>query len=435
MERIPFKDRAIYSHTVLALLFVINLLNYIDRLTISGLLEPIRKDLHLSDAQLGNLALAFLIPYAVLPPLIGWIGDKSPRSKLIAGAVAIWSAATAAAGFTRSFAQLGATRVVVGVGEATYMTLSPSIIADLYPSRRRGSAMSLFYTASPVGAALGVFLGGLIAARFGWRVACFVVGIPGILMALGALLIPEPERGRLDPGQQSDRPSLAAAARSLLRNKVYVLLTVAYTLQLFAYNPIEFWLPTILQRDKGLSLTEANTLYGGVVLAAGVLGPVFGGFVADRLMRTRPKASFWICFFSALASVLPIVVITTQHRGVPLFTAIFAEVFLANMSTGLVFAILVTIVIPGLRGTATAVLLTVIHVFGDAISEPLIGWVSTALKGGAASLKLLSRFPRSADLLNQHLTLALCLVTGPAMLLSSVAYLVAVPQSKQVEKP
>jgi MFS family permease len=412
------------SRGLLALLFVINLLNYIDRLTISGLLEPIGRELHLSDAQLGIIGLAFLLPYSILPPIVGWIGDRGPRSRLIALAVSIWSMATGAAGAARNFLQLAASRAVVGVGEATYMSLAPSLIADAFPIGRRGSAMSFFYIASPVGAALGVFLSGLIASLYGWRTACFVVGIPGLVFAVAMWIYPEPARGGLDPEESPERPPLGEALRSLAGNRAYLLLTFAYTSQLFAYNPIEFWLPTILQRDKGIALAQANSTFGLLVLVAGILGPLLGGLLADRFALRSWAVYYWICVVTSLACLPPLLCFVLLPRGAGLYGAVFSEVFLANMSTGLVFTILVTIIVPGLRATATAVLLTVIHVLGDMISEPLIGKVSTHLQHAAAATAHAGAW-LPASVSAQHLSQALFIVSAPAMALSGLLYMAA----------
>ena len=178
--------------------------------------------------------------------------------------------------------------------------------------------------------------------------------------------------------RQSVLPYVRALA-ILAGNKPYLLLTLAYTVQLFAYNPIEFWLPTVLQRDKGMPLVQANSTYRAIVLVAGTLGPLLGGVLADRFAQRSSVMYYRICIVTALASVLPILGILLLPNVPALFSAIFAEVFLANMSTGVVFTILVTIVIPGLRATATAVLLIVIHVLDDAISEPLMGSISSRL--------------------------------------------------------
>ena len=420
--------RPSYGKLLLALLFIINLLNYIDRLAISGLLEPIRKDLNLTDAQLGRIALAFLIPYAVLPLFVGWIGDRANRSRLIMFAIAVWSGATALAGLAGNFAQLAATRAVVGVGEATYMTVSPSMIADSHKTSKRGSAMSLFYIASPVGSALGVILAGVIAAAYSWRAACLIVALPGIVMAVLMGVFPEPKRGSLDPGEEADRPPLRIAARNLLSNRPFLLLVLAYTVQVFAYNPVEFWLPTLLQRDKGIPIVEANTIYGILVFIAGFVGPIFGGFLGDYIIKRKRTAYYWICMASALGAVFPIIGFALLERGIPLFSAVFVEVLLGNMSTGLVFAILVTIVIPGLRGTATAIMLTVIHLCGDGFSQPLIGEISSRLALGSDLLGRRGRFGFIEHLAHsQHLSVALACVAAPAMLGSAGLFLLAIP--------
>ena len=415
-----------YARFLLVFLFFINLLNYIDRLVIGGLLEPIRRDLGLTDAQLGTIALAFLIPYSFLPPVVGWIGDRAKRTKLIALATGLWSLATGAAGLAVGFGQLAATRAVVGLGEATYMTTAPSLLADVFAPGKRGTAMSFFYMASPIGAGLGVTLGGLIAASYGWRVACFMVGTPGILMVLIMLSIAEPRRGVLDPHQVAERPPLGIAIRELLRNRPFLLLVLAYTFQTFSYNPIEFWVPAILQRDKGITLANASVAYGAVVFVAGVLGPLLGGLMGDVLAKRKSNGYYTVCALSCLACVVPLLAIAMLSSGVSLFAALFGEVFLGNMSTGLVFAILVSIVIPGLRGTATAVILTLIHVLGDGISQPLIGRISTQLSNASPLTVFLQRSGNALHIPAQsHLSLALVSFSLPATVIAAALFWLA----------
>jgi MFS transporter, Spinster family, sphingosine-1-phosphate transporter len=419
-------DAPRYAQFMLILLFFINLLNYIDRLVISGLLEPIRKNLGLNDAQLGTIALAFLVPYTILPPFVGWIGDRAQRTKLIAGAIGVWSFATAAAGLAVGFRSLVATRIVVGVGESTYMTSAPSLIADTFAPSKRGAAMSLFYTASPIGAGLGVTLGGLIAAVYGWRSACLIVGIPGILLALILLYAAEPRRGHFDPDEASERPELKVAFRALIRNRPFLLLVFAYTFQILSYNPIEFWVPTILQRDKGISLAQTSATYGAVVFVAGLLGPLVGGLLGDMLAKRQGSAYYTISALSSAACVVPLLAIAILPRGVPLFAALFGEIFLGNMSTGLVFAILVGIVAPGLRGTATAVTLLVIHLLGDGISQPLIGRISNQLSLGSPLTSLIQCAGSMLHVpVQSHLSLALVTVSLPTTVIAAGLYLLA----------
>lgn len=176
---------------------------------------------------------------------------------------------------------------------------------------------------------------------------------------------------------------------------------------------------------------QANTIYGVLVFVAGFLGPLLGGMLADMLIRRRRTVYYWICVASALGSVLPIVALVFLGRGVPLYSAVFVEVLLGNMSTGLVFAILMSIVIPGLRGTATAIILTVMHLLGDGLSQPLIGQISFVLQSGGSSLfGLAGRFPILLQMAHEeHLTLALACVAAPSMFLSAWLYILAIPRA------
>src|SRR5947207_1880452 len=213
-----------YVHAFLLVLFVVNLLNYIDRLAITGLLEPIRKEFGATDAQMGIVGLAFTLTYALLPPLFGWLGDRWPRTIIIAASAAFWSLATAITGAARNVTQLAVMRGAVGVGEASYMSNAPNLIADLTPAERRGSAMAFFYIASPVGAALGVMIAGALASAWGWRAACWIVGIPGILTALVVWRFREPVRGGLDQSEPVIAPALREAVRELLSNREFIFL-------------------------------------------------------------------------------------------------------------------------------------------------------------------------------------------------------------------
>jgi sugar phosphate permease len=191
---------------------------------------------------------------------------------------------------------------------------------------------------------------------------------------------------------------------------------------------VEFWLPTLLQRDKGIPIVEANTIYGILVFIAGFVGPIFGGLLGDYIIKRKRTAYYWICMASALGAVIPIIAFALLERGIPLFSAVFMEVLLGNMSTGLVFAILVTIVIPGLRGTATAIMLTVIHLCGDGLSQPLIGEISSRLEFGSDLFGLRGRFAFFEHLAHsQHLSVALACVAAPAMLGSAALFLLAIP--------
>ena len=178
--------------TILLVLSGINLFNYLDRYVISSLLPLMKEELGLSDARLGSLASWFMVSYLALSPFAGYLGDRYKRKYLIGSTVIVWSLATAATGLSRSYLHLVLTRALTGIGEAGYATVAPAIIADAFPSSRRGSALSVFYAALPVGSALGFTLGGYWGVHFGWRTAFFLAGGPGLLLAIASFLVREP---------------------------------------------------------------------------------------------------------------------------------------------------------------------------------------------------------------------------------------------------
>jgi MFS family permease len=189
----------------LATLTGINALNYLDRFLLAPLLPLIIVGLGLDDRQAGSLQSAFILVYALVCPLAGWLGDRASRLRVAALGVALWSLATVGSGLAMTFVGLLLFRALVGIGEATYTVVTPSLLADHYPPSRRGRALAIFYSAMPFGIAIGYVLGGQIGAHYGWRPAFFVAGGPGLLCAVALLVLREPPRGRYDA-----RPDAAA---------------------------------------------------------------------------------------------------------------------------------------------------------------------------------------------------------------------------------
>ena len=179
-----------YSRYALALLLVVNLLNYIDRQILYAVFPLIKADFSLSDTALGFLGSAFMVCYMCSAPLLGWLGDRGNRVRLASCGVAVWSLATALAGFAPGYRSLLAARTVVGIGEASFGTVSPGLVADFFCKERRGRVLSYFYLAIPVGSAIGYLLGGLLGYHFGWRSAFLLVGAPGLMLAIARLVSP-----------------------------------------------------------------------------------------------------------------------------------------------------------------------------------------------------------------------------------------------------
>ena len=383
----------------LAVLTLINLLNYLDRYVISSLVESLKKsELRLSDTQLGSLMTGFILVYMLTSPIFGTLGDRRGRPRLLAMGVGIWSAATALGGFARSFAGLFAARSAVGVGEAAYGTIAPALLADSFPKEKRGRVFAVFFAAIPIGSAAGYILGGLMDQRFGWRAAFFVAGLPGLALALLCLGLKDPPRGAHDrkPGEDlrphpGPLPGGEGVGRSylrLLRNREYRLTVLGYAAYTFALGGLAFWAPAFLERVRGMSKADATVQFGAIVVVTGFVGTFAGGWAGDFFLKRSENAylrvSGWVTLAAAPAALVAFV---STSRPVYLSAIVVTELLLFA-STGPINSAIVNVVAPTERATAVALSILGIHLLGDVPSPPLIGALSDATSLGRAFLIL-----------------------------------------------
>ncbi len=358
------------------LLTLVNIFNYIDRFVITALLPDIQAELGLSNTQGGMLGTAFIFVYFVTSPVFGWLGDRGRRNVLIAVGVALWSVSTGLAGLAVGFVSLLLARAAVGVGEAAYGTLSPPLLADYVPMARRGRMMAIFFLAIPVGSAFGYLLGGLLGEAFGWRHAFFAVGLPGLLLALLVARMWEPQRGRYDPPDQQGSVRALAAYRELAKNRVYVWTVAGYVAYTFGVGGLAFWMPSYLFRVRGFAQGQGMLIFGGITVVTGFVGTLCGGFVGDQLQKRSANGYTWLSVVvMSLGSLLALGALRVENGYLFLALLTAAELFIfAN--TGPVNALLVNTVRPGLRATAAAAAIFMIHLLGDLISPTLIGAVA-----------------------------------------------------------
>lgn len=363
----------------LLLLALINLFNYLDRYVVAALVESLRLDpaLALSDAQAGWLMTGFILVYMAASPLFGALGDRAGRPRLIAIGVAIWSLATVLGGFAGSFAGLFVARAVVGVGEAAYGTIAPTLIADYFPLRLRGRALAVFFAAIPIGTALGYLVGGFVDQHHGWRSAFFVAGAPGLVLAALTLRLHDPPRGAQDhAGPAGSPPAFLAAARALARNVPYVMTVLGYAAYTFGLGALAFWMPAFLERERGVAKAAATMQFGAVVVVTGLVGTFAGGWIGDKLLERTGQAYLWLSGVTALVAA-PLVVITlSSDRPAIYWTAMVGAQLLLFSSTGPVNSVIVNVVPASMRATAVACSIFLIHVLGDVPSPPLVGWIS-----------------------------------------------------------
>jgi len=381
----------------LAILSFINLFSYLDRYVVSALIESLKhSDLGLSDANLGSLMSGFLVVYTLTAPVFGALGDRRSRPRLIALGVACWSFATALSGFAGSYLALLAARASVGVGEAAYVTIAPSLLSDYFPLRQRGRVMAIFFCAIPVGSALGYVVGGLVDKHYGWRMAFFVAGVPGLLLAALCLLLRDPPRGVQDAGAQHPdaagaAPAATPASKSLFasmskdtwatygrlaQNKPYVLTVLGYAAYTFAVGGLAVWMPAFLERARGIPRSEATVSFGAIVVITGFIGTFVGGWLGDYCAKYSRQAHLWLSAISTLVSA-PFVwlALTADSHTMYLVCMVTAQLCLF-LSTGPINAAIVNLVAATERATAIALAVFAIHLFGDALSPPLIGALS-----------------------------------------------------------
>jgi MFS family permease len=395
----------------LAVLSFINLFSYLDRYIVSALIESLKhSNLGLSDANLGSLMSGFLVVYTLTAPIFGALGDRRSRPRLIALGVACWSFATALSGFAGSYLTLLAARASVGVGEAAYVTIAPSLLSDYFPVRQRGRVMAIFFCAIPVGSALGYVVGGLVDKHYGWRAAFFVAGVPGLLLAALCLLLRDPPRGVQDAdAAQADaahadaagaaHPDAANAATAvkpapansapenlrkdtwaaygrLMHNKPYVLTILGYAAYTFAVGGLAYWMPAFLERARGMPRSEATVSFGTIVVITGFVGTFAGGWLGDYCAKYSRQAYLWL---SAIATFVaaPFVwmALTTNSHTLYLVCMVWAQLCLF-LSTGPINAAIVNLVLATERATAIALGVFAIHLLGDALSPFLIGELS-----------------------------------------------------------
>lgn len=353
-----------------------NLLNYVDRWVPSAVKSLFKEDLQLTDAETSWPLTAFIFVYMIASPIFGALAETKNRRVLIAIGVAAWSIATAAAGLSVGFWSLMVTRALVGVGEAAYATLAPSLLADFFPPEKRNKAFTIFYVAIPVGSALGFAIGGALGAAHGWRTAFYAVGLPGLAIAALALLMKDPVRGAFDdaPPRQVSFPE---AIRLLLKNPVYLVTVAGYTLVTFATGGIGDWFAEFLHRVRGMELEKATLAIGASAIIGGLLGTSLGGVVADRLVGVtrQPYLAVSGVFMVPATLLVCLALFVFQDPTWVIASVIAAQVFVWAYNAP-VNALLVNSVEPSLRARAFGISILCIHALGDAVSPPIIGSIS-----------------------------------------------------------
>jgi MFS transporter, Spinster family, sphingosine-1-phosphate transporter len=373
----------LYPRATLVLLTALNLLNYIDRSVLNAVQPLIQNEFHVSDAQIGRLTTVFLIFYTLAAPLMGPLADRYSRRLIIALGAFAWSGFTLLTAVTHSYNALLVRHTLVGVGEASFVTISPTVVADLFPESMRGRVLGFFYLAIPVGFALGYPIGGYFGTHYGWRVPFLLAGIPGFVLGALVLLMPEPPRGQFDSLQETPE---RGSVRGLVHNPAFLTATLGMAMMTFAQGGLLVWMPTFLSRMRGYTLLRANNLFGLIIAIDGTVASLVGGWLGDRLLR-RTRSAYYLVSAASMGLGIPVMMVALFNRGPLMVPGIALSGFLLLLNTAPLNAAVINSVGAHIRATAIAVNLFVIHFLGDAFSPWLIGKVSdqSSLESGFIS--------------------------------------------------
>ncbi|KAF7206582.1 protein spinster homolog 3 [Nothobranchius furzeri] len=387
------------AYVATAVLCYINLLNYMERYTIAGVLSDIQKFFSISDSTAGLLQTVFICSFLLLAPLFGYLGDRYNRKYIMIGGLSVWLLTAAGSSFvTQSqFWLLVLLRALVGVGEASYSTVAPTIIGDLFSGGQRSIMICVFYIFIPVGSGLGYITGAGSASLTGdWHWALRITPIMGAVgLILLVFLCPNPPRGAAETqgGGVAVQSTYMEDVKYLLKNKSYVWSSLGVTALAFLTGALAFWLPTFLFRahvTQGLREpcngdacnTTDSYIFGAVTVATGVLGGALGTSLSRRFVDKFPHADPLICAAGMLGSVPCLfVIIFVASSSIPAtYVFIFFGELLLSLNWAVLADILLYVVVPTRRATAEALQITVGHLFGDAGSPYLLGVISDAIR-------------------------------------------------------
>jgi len=373
-----------YAYYVLGVLFVVYIFNFIDRQILAILLQPIKEDLKISDTALGFLtgfAFAVFYTFAGLP--LARLADRWVRRSLIAISIAIWSVMTATSGLARGFTDLALARIGVGIGEAGATPPAHSLLSDYFPPEKRATALALYACGVPVGVGLGYWLGGWINDTYGWRTAFFVIGLPGVAMALIVrLTVREPVRGMSEHQPVSARTySMGEVWRFFAALPAGRHISLAAAFIAFAGYGLAAWLPAFFVRIHHMTPGELGLWMSWITALGGALGSFSGGTIADRWGRRQPRARVYVSLIGTLLAI-PFLVLTVllADRRLALLSFLPANVF-GTLWFGPAASIVQDLVPPAMRAVASAVFIFILTIIGLGAGPQVIGilndWIGT----------------------------------------------------------
>ncbi len=372
---------------VLIIMMFAYTINIADRYVMSTVLEPIRLELQLTDSGVAFLTgVSLALFYVTMGIPLSWVADRYNRRNLLAASITIWSAMTALCGMSQGYMQLLLARIGVGIGEAGGTPSCNSIVADYFPAGRRAMAMTIFALGAPIGAWLGADMAGYVAAEYGWRMAFYVLGVPGILLAIVIMAtIKEPKRGRLDPVADTDAPTLMEALKFIWSQKAMVHAIMGSGLSALWGWGLMWFTPTFIQRAYGLDVGEAGSVIGPIHLVMGIGASLLTAWLVGRPAYTDPRKVLRLLgAVTALATVPSIYAYYTNSLATAtLMWWIFIPAIYFYI--GPAMSLLQNLAPPKMRAMVIAVSLLVANVFNLIVAPQGVGLLSDYFAGPAGA--------------------------------------------------
>jgi MFS family permease len=370
---------------VLGVLTLVYALNFLDRTIFNVLIEPIKKEFVLSDTAMGLLAgFGFVLLYSLLGIPIARVADRLNRRNIVAASFAFWSAMTFLCGMASNVTSLALARIGVGLGESGSSPASQSIVADLFSKNERPRALGIFAIGTYLGIFLGYFIGGWVNQHYGWRMAFYAAGLPGIaLAAILWLTISEPKRGAM--AETFTPEPLGATLRFLVSQQSFVIVLIGFCLTTYTNYATAAWIPPFLARVHHLSSTEIGTYAGTFKGLAGMAGTLVGGLVVARISHRDDRWKLWApAIMSGLAGPAFALCMLTRDFTT-MVTALALTSFLVGFHLGPIFAIAQTVARPSMRALASAIIALTATCFGQGVGPLTVGIINDALKNDYGS--------------------------------------------------
>lgn len=418
-----------------AVLCFINLINYMDRFTIAGVLPDIQKSFNIKDDKAGLLQTVFIISYMVFAPIFGYLGDRYSRKVIMAFGITLWGATTLIGSYMNSFTWFIAFRAMVGIGEASYSTIAPTLLSDLFVHDMRSKMLAVFYFAIPVGSGLGYIIGSETAKALGsWHWALRVTPFLALLAVILLMFIQEPIRGQSEGSNHLVSTSYSEDVKDIVKNKSFMLSTAGFTCVAFVAGALSWFGPKFMHLglrmqpgNEHIEIADVSFKFGAITMISGIVGVPLGSYLSQRLNKKNPRADPIICMVGLLLSaplIAGAMLLITANATAAYVLVFFGELAL-NLNWAIVADMLLYVVVPTRRSTAEAFQILISHAFGDAGSPYLIGIISESLKSTLKNVESSLHFGQnleSYNLLSENSTQIVDYVDNPSVDFRALQY-------------